>query len=236
MGPIERAIRAKFKVRVTLRTVGQGKPFVVRPTVDEGVDLLLGGGEWQTHLTGECLESVVPFLGSQPGWVPAGGKFSVAGEPGTLDQHLKRYVKRDVARWLTVVLRDAGVVEVDEGPPLRLRLSERFALQAAQDADRAVTGATSLPLIAAHGPLDTGGRWACPKDGTAMTPLGRRGRGGAYRCLTCRGVFLDVAAMRRGRGGQPPMWAPFVMSLLISLLATFVVRRLRRRLSKQTPS
>ena len=233
MGPVERAIRAKFKVRVTLRTVGQGKAFVVRPTVDEGVDLLLGGGEWQTHLTGECLESVVPFLGSQPGWVPAGGKFSVAGEPGTLDQHLKRYVKRDVARWLTVVLRDAGVVEVDEGPPLRLRLSEGFALQAAQAPDRVVTGATSLPPAAAHGPPDTGGGWACPKDGTAMQPMARGD--GVRRCPTCRAVFIDPEAMRRG-GGGPPKWSPVVTSVLMSLLATFVVRRLRRRLNKQSRS
>jgi len=78
--------------------------------------------------------------------------------------------------------------------------------------------------------------WPCPKDGTAMQPMGRRRRGGAWRCPTCRGVFIDTEAMRRGRGGQPPMWAPFVMSLLMSVLATFVVRRLRRRSLKQTPS
>jgi Transcription factor zinc-finger len=40
--------------------------------------------------------------------------------------------------------------------------------------------------------------WSCPKDGTAMEPLGRRSR--AYRCPECRGVFIDTAAMRRGRG------------------------------------
>jgi hypothetical protein len=78
--------------------------------------------------------------------------------------------------------------------------------------------------------------WPCPKDGSAMQPMGRRGRGGAWRCPACRGVFIDTEAMRRGRGGQPPMWAPFVMSVLMSLLATFVVRRLRRRMSKQSPS
>ena len=74
----------------------------------------------------ECLESIVPFLCAQEGWVPAGGKFSTAGEPGTLDQHLKRFLKRDVARWLAQVLADAGVVEVRTGPPLSVRLTERF--------------------------------------------------------------------------------------------------------------
>jgi hypothetical protein len=74
--------------------------------------------------------------------------------------------------------------------------------------------------------------WACPKDATAMEPMGRRGRGGAYRCPTCKGVFLDVEAMRSGRKAQPPMWAPIVMSVVMSLLATFIVRRLRRRGTK----
>lgn len=76
--------------------------------------------------------------------------------------------------------------------------------------------------------------WSCPKDGTAMEPLGRRSR--AYRCPECRGVFIDTTAMRRGRGGRPPKWSPVVTSVLFSLLATFVVRRLRRRSRSQSPS
>jgi len=80
--------------------------------------------------------------------------------------------------------------------------------------------------------------WACPKDAAAMEPMGRRGRGGAWRCPMCRGVFLDVEAMRRGRRGQPPKWAPVVTSILMSLLATFVVRRLIRpgKNSSQPPA
>ena len=69
--------------------------------------------------------------------------------------------------------------------------------------------------------------WQCPKDGTAMAPMGRRT--GAWRCPDCRAIFLDTEAMRRGRGGQPPMWSPVMMSVLASVLATVVVRRLRRR-------
>ena len=126
MGPVERAIRATFNAPATLFTFGQRKPFVLSRIDSDGIVLLLGDGAWHTRLTWECLESVVPFLRGHPGWVPAGGKFSVAGEPGTLDQHLKRYLKRDVARWLARVLSNAAVVEVSEGPPLRLRLFLRF--------------------------------------------------------------------------------------------------------------
>ena len=71
--------------------------------------------------------------------------------------------------------------------------------------------------------------WPCPKDGSAMQPMGRRGRGGAWRCPECRGVFIDTEAMRRGRAGRPSKWSPVVTSVVMSLLATFVVRRLRRR-------
>jgi hypothetical protein len=82
---------------------------------------------------------------------------------------------------------------------------------------------------------ETATTWQCPKDGMAMEPMGRRG-GGAWRCPTCRGVFLDVEAMRRGRKGQPPKWAPFVMSVAMSLLVTCVVRRLRRRAGNESSS
>jgi len=68
---------------------------------------------------------------------------------------------------------------------------------------------------------------ACPKDRTEMLPMGRRS--GAWRCPACKAVFLDVEAMRRGRAGQPPMWAPFVTSVLMSVGMTLLVRRLRRR-------
>jgi tRNA(Ile2) C34 agmatinyltransferase TiaS len=76
--------------------------------------------------------------------------------------------------------------------------------------------------------------WQCPKDGTVMQPLGRRS--GAWRCPTCKGIFMDTEAMRRGRAGSPPWWVPVVTSVLVSLLATVVARRLRRRPNRQSSS
>ena len=73
--------------------------------------------------------------------------------------------------------------------------------------------------------------WKCPKDGTVTQPLGRRS--GAWRCPTCRGVFIDTGARPQGR---PQWWAPVLSSIAISLLARFVARRLRRRPAKQSSS
>jgi hypothetical protein len=78
---------------------------------------------------------------------------------------------------------------------------------------------------------DTQTTWNCPRDGTVMQPLGRRP--GAWRCPTCRAIFLDTEAMRQGR---PPWWAPVVTSVLVSLLATVVARRLRKRPHKPSSS
>ena len=76
--------------------------------------------------------------------------------------------------------------------------------------------------------------WPCPKDGTAMQPMARGD--GVRRCPECGAVFIDPEALRRGRAGRPPTWSPVVTSVLMSLLATFVVRRLRRRSRPQDPA
>jgi hypothetical protein len=67
-----------------------------------------------------------------------------------------------------------------------------------------------------------------------MQSMGRRS--GAWRCPTCRGMFIDTGAMRSGRAGRPPWWAPVVTSVLVSLLATVVARRLRRCPPKKSAS
>ncbi len=86
--------------------------------------LLLGEQRTWTPLRWEWVETIVPFLRARS-WVRVGGAHSVAGEPGTLDQHMKQFLKRDVARWLSVILRDAGVLEVSERP-LSVRLTSCF--------------------------------------------------------------------------------------------------------------
>jgi len=126
VGPVEHAFRARFRVPETLHTLGQGKPFILDRLDHDGIVLLLGQQRNYTPLRWACLEGIVPFLRRHPGWVPAGGTYVMGGEVDTLDEYLKRCISRQTSRWVAVVLKEAGVVRVDEGPPLRVRLTDRF--------------------------------------------------------------------------------------------------------------
>lgn len=121
MGPVETAIRRLFTPPVTLRTCGQRRPFILRGFDRDGIVLELGQKRARTPLGWDCLEGIPAFLRGR-GWIRAGGAHNVAGEPGTLDEYLKGCIKRDTARWLAVVLAQAGIIETNPGPPLQLRL------------------------------------------------------------------------------------------------------------------
>lgn len=120
-GPVESAIRRRFpRPPVALATYGQGVPFELHHDAD-GIVLRLGKGRHPSSLPWSCLETIPVFLREQRGWVIAGGYHSVTGETGTLDAYLKAWQTTDVARWLVRVLAEAGVVDFDDGRPLRLR-------------------------------------------------------------------------------------------------------------------
>lgn len=128
MPSVEEAVRTKFRPPATLHTFGQGRPFVLERIDTNGIVLLLGRQRNYTPLGWDCLEGIVPFLRRHPGWVPAGGTYVVGGEPDTLDEYLKGCISRQTSRWVAVVLHEAGVVRVDQGPPLRVQLIERFRI------------------------------------------------------------------------------------------------------------
>lgn len=126
MGPVERAIRKTFSPPVSLRTLAQGSGFELETLDDRGIRLLRGERR-PTRLSWECLEGVPAYLRQHPGWIPAGGSHVGAGAPGTLDEHLKRYLSTHVSNYITRILLDAGIVEarVDSGSrQVLLRLRE----------------------------------------------------------------------------------------------------------------
>lgn len=124
MGPVEQAIRARFPTRhADLETLSHGAPFEL--TWDEkGIIVHLGKQRTPSRLSWSCLEGVPGHLRGE-GWMLAGGMNRVTGEPGTLDEHLKKCVKVNTSRWVARVLRDAGVVEA-RIDPMEVRLAPRF--------------------------------------------------------------------------------------------------------------
>lgn len=120
---VEAALRRAFPAPRTLTTHGRGAAFVVERPERTGLVLLLGKGQHRVVIPWACLEGLPDFL-RRRGWVPAGGQFTTEGEADTLDGYLKPWVKVQTSRWLARVLEVAGLVEVDPGRPLHVRLRE----------------------------------------------------------------------------------------------------------------
>jgi hypothetical protein len=124
VGPVERAIRANLSTGARLHTISRPSPFLLDKIDGRGIVLKLAM-KWATRLSWECLEGTAPFLRGR-GWVRAGGVHSIHSIPGSLDEYLKGCVYRDTTNWVAVILRDAGVVRVDPGPPLIVRVAPTF--------------------------------------------------------------------------------------------------------------
>ncbi len=99
---------------------GKGRFTVVRYTSD-GLVLLLGEKEARTQLPWRALEELPDYLRGR-GWVLIGSVYSTNSQVGSLDEYLKRYLKRATAGWVAVVLEKAAVLEIDRSPPARVKL------------------------------------------------------------------------------------------------------------------
>jgi hypothetical protein len=93
---------------------------VARYTTD-GLVLLLGEREAWTPLPWRALEEIPGFLRGR-GWVQIGSAYSSESNEGTLDAHLKFFLKRATAGWVAVVLENAGVIRIDRSRPARVQL------------------------------------------------------------------------------------------------------------------
>jgi hypothetical protein len=83
--------------------------------------LLLGEKMAWTPLPWRALEQVPDFLRGR-GWVLIGSVYSMDSQPVSLDEHLKRFLKRATAGWVAVVLERAAVITVDRSRPARIKL------------------------------------------------------------------------------------------------------------------
>lgn len=95
------------------------------PSIDQALVLLLGAKEASTPLRWSCLEGVPEYLAGR-GWVTIGSRYETEADAGTFDAYLKTCIKRVTANWVAVVLAQAGVVDLDNGRPGRVRLVGSF--------------------------------------------------------------------------------------------------------------
>lgn len=83
--------------------------------------LLLGKNHAWTPLPWRAMEGVPDFLRGR-GWVAIGSLYSTDSQPGSLDEYMKRFLKRATAGWVAVVLERAGVLAIDRTRPARVKL------------------------------------------------------------------------------------------------------------------
>jgi hypothetical protein len=127
VGTVEAAIRARVRSGMTLNTPARAKPFEVERIDDRGVVLLLGAKKTATPISWECWEGIPSYLRSKGGEIDIGGRYTVAGNPGTLDAYLKPCAwGRATAGWVAAVLEVAGVVNLIQSRRMRVRLRDGF--------------------------------------------------------------------------------------------------------------
>ena len=86
----------------------------------DGLVLLLGEKEAWTPLPWRALEELPDYLRGR-GWILIGA-YSTDSKVGSLDEYLKRFLKRATAGWVAVVLEKAALLEIDRSRPARVKL------------------------------------------------------------------------------------------------------------------
>jgi hypothetical protein len=120
-GRVENAVRTAITPGDVLATPsGRGRFTVARYTTDSLV-LLLGEKEAWTPLPWPALEEIPDLLRAHD-WVLIGSLYSTDSRQGSLDEHLKRYLKRATAGWVAVVLEKAAVITIDRSRPAQIKL------------------------------------------------------------------------------------------------------------------
>lgn len=120
-GAVEDAVRRAVSPGALLPTPSGRGQFKVAEYTAHGIVLLLGEKQARTPLGWQALEQVPDFLRGR-GWVLIGSVYSTDGTPGSLDAHLKKFLKRATAGWIAVVLEKAGVITMDRTRPARIKL------------------------------------------------------------------------------------------------------------------
>lgn len=128
-GPIEAAIRESVVPPVEFGTPAKAQPFTVHQFDDEGVVLLVGPQKSWTHLRWQWLEGVPAFLAGRS-WMPLSANRNSEAAFGTFDGYFRKWVKRSVGVYVAVLLQHAGVLEIQSGTRVRVRLAPDWGRRA----------------------------------------------------------------------------------------------------------
>lgn len=120
-GPVEAAVRRAVHPGDQLATPSGRGQFTVARYTPSGLVLLLGEKKAWTPLPWQAFEQIPDFLRGC-GWVLVGSVYSTGSTQGSLDEHLKTFLKRATAGWVAVVLEKAEVITIDRARPARIKL------------------------------------------------------------------------------------------------------------------
>lgn len=123
-GRFEEAILRDVRPGQVLRTPSQAKPFKVGRVDRDGLELLMGQGEWPVRLTWECINGIEQYLAGA-GLVAIGGRHSSVPNEGTLDGYLKHWTPVTTAGWVASVLEAASLVRIIRERPALVELIDR---------------------------------------------------------------------------------------------------------------
>jgi hypothetical protein len=123
MDETERAIRKSLSPGQQLFTYAGHVPFLVGEINDTALVLLVGNQQSRTVVRWAQLTTALADLPHHL-WIDVGSGYNVEGDPNTLDGALKKHViKRAIANYIAPVLVSAALAEVDDGRPLRIKLT-----------------------------------------------------------------------------------------------------------------
>jgi hypothetical protein len=120
-GRAEVAVRSAVSPGDRLATPSGRGQFTVARYTGDGLVLLPGEKEARTPLPWQALEQVPDLLGGR-GRVLIGSVYPAGSVPGSLDEHLEKFLTRATAGWVAAVLEKAGIIPADRARPARIRL------------------------------------------------------------------------------------------------------------------
>jgi hypothetical protein len=121
---VEAAVRSALRPGDILATPTSQATFEIGEFSSRGLALLLGPARTRTLLPWPCLEGIPDFLRNH-GKTLVGANRDVGSTYG-LDGYLKRWIKRQTANYVAVVLERAGIGELDNERPMHISLAANW--------------------------------------------------------------------------------------------------------------